>query len=97
MLRGKHAEIDKVSGKLNVSDCLTKHLNETDTKGHLDDTGFRKFDTPFVLVKLERINVITDLQSAEQLVRDNEERKRALEIVDGLALAKLHLSEDTQW
>ena len=94
LLRGKHAEIDKVSGKHNVSDCLTKQLNEADTKAHLVNTGFQKFDTPFVLVKLERINVISDLQSAVQLARESEERKRVLEVVDGLALAKLHLGED---
>ena len=65
LLRGKHAEIDEVGGKHNVADCLTKHLNVDDTKAHLLKTGFQKFDTPFVLVKLERINQIGGLQSSD--------------------------------
>jgi len=35
LLRGKHAEIDKVSGKKNVSDCLTKHLNAQHIGNHI--------------------------------------------------------------
>ena len=37
---------------------------------------------------------MSDLISAEQLLADNEDRKRMNEISQGLALAKIHLDED---
>jgi len=94
LLRGKHAQIQKVGGQFNVSDCLTKHLSPEDTKAHLGMTGFQPFDHEWRLVTMRRINTTDDLQDPSELVQKNEQRKRALEIADGLELAKGFVSED---
>jgi len=94
LLRGKHARVDKVPGKANVADCLTKHLSPEDTANHLRLTGFQKFDRPWKLVKLARINKVEDLVSAEQLVEQNEKLKRVREVADGLEIAKKYLEQD---
>jgi len=94
LLRGKHAHIQKVGGKFNVSDCLTKHLSPEDTKAHLAMTGFQPFDKEWRLVTMRRINTTDDLEDASQLVADNEKRKRVDELRAGLKLAKDFLGED---
>ena len=94
LLRGKHAQIDKVSGKNSVADCLTKHLSEADTRAHLQRTGFQKLDFPFELVTRFKVNSIPNIESAEALIQQNENRKQVRETADSLALAKLHLKDD---
>ena len=93
LVRGKHASIDKVSGKANVADCLTKHLSPEDCRDHITRTGFGPFTEKFRLCQLRRINTIEQIEDSDYLVTANEARKRVAEIELGQELAKTHLAE----
>ena len=41
---------------------------------------------------MQRVNDIKDVENSDELVRSNEQKKRAAEIVEVLALAKIELA-----
>ena len=92
LVRGKHATICKIPGKLNVADCLTKHLSVEDTKAHMPRCGWSKFEMRFNLVEMRRVNEIQQVENSDELVRVNESNKRKAEIEEGLALARKELN-----
>ena len=92
LVRGKHARIKKISGKLNVADCLTKHLNSEDTKAHIERLNWRPLDMHYNMVELLRINGIKDIINSDKLVIENEAAKRKQEVEEALRIAKKELN-----
>ena len=63
-----------------------------DTVANIPRCGRREFVEDFRIVEMRRVNDINDVENSDELVRANEQRKRAAEIAEGLALAKVELA-----
>jgi len=93
LVRGKHARIEKIPGKQNVADCLTKHLSPEDTKAHIERCGWKKLQEPYRIAELVRVNSIKEVVNSDKLVIENEANKRRAEVEYGLKLAKQELGQ----